>query len=286
MSIGAEDFQDLAILAGQGVLPRLLADQAARISRNYCVVKLHTMELSWTQAHPCLKIELERIHTGFTRLHKRGIKNIVVAGAAQRPERLNPLRFDLKTALNIFHMHRGLAKGDDGTLRILLQMLGDAGFKVVAAQDLLPDLLADAGSLSKTQPNRQDHQDIAFAVDILDRLSPLDLGQGCVIAKRRCLSLESHFGTDAMLNFVAQHHNTPPRKKRTGVLVKIPKLGQDLRIDLPAIGVQTVHNVVQAGLAGIAVPCAGALLLERDKIIAAADAARVFIYAMPERNNA
>jgi DUF1009 family protein len=114
-------------------------------------------------------------------------------------------------------------------------------------------------------------------------MGPFDIGQAAVVAANHVLAVEAAEGTDAMLTRIAELRAkgripTPPG---VGVLVKAPKVGQDLRFDLPAIGPRTVAEVARAGLAGIAVAAGGSIVAEPSATVAAADTAKIFVYGIP-----
>ena len=131
------------------------------------------------------------------------------------------------------------------------------------------------------EPTAADIADADRAAKIVEGLGALDLGQGAVVAQGLCLAVETLPGTDAMLAFAALHDPAlrPNPKGARGVLYKAPKPGQDRRIDLPAIGPETVAGAARAGLAGIAWEAGGVLLLDRDATVAAAAAAGLFLWS-------
>ena len=139
---------------------------------------------------------------------------------------------------------------------------------------------APKGLITGPTPSDQNLADAARGAQILTTLAPLDLGQGCVVASGLCLGIETLQGTDALLDFVAQ---TPAHLHRTaGVFIKAPKVGQDLRVDMPAIGPETVKHVAEAGLAGIALAAERVLILDRVRTLGLAASLGVFIYGLEE----
>ena len=147
-----------------------------------------------------------------------------------------------------------------------MELFEEQGFSVIGAQDVRPDLLVGEGLAVGPAPDPETEADIARAAQILKGISPLDIGQGCVVAGGQCLGIETVQGTDALLDFVAR---TDPKFRRRckGVYVKAVKSGQDLRIDLPTIGPRTIAAVAAAGLAGLVVEAGHVLLLERDETL-------------------
>jgi len=172
------------------------------------------------------------------------------------------------------------SKGDDALLRVLLEEHEREGFAVLGAEEVMGDLLATAGAWGAVAPTDAQRKDIIKAAKIAAAIGALDIGQGAIVCSGVVLAVEAQEGTDAMLARTA----TLPvavrgdASNRRGVLVKRPKPIQERRIDLPVIGVTTLENAAAAGLAGIAVEAHGALVAQRQQLIARADALGLFLY--------
>lgn len=269
----------LAIVSGTGALPRLIAEECRRIARAYLIVVLEGTELDWLADHPSVSVPIEKQSRLFKLIRKAECDSVVFAGAMSRPQ-VNPLKFDgngMKLMTKVMNAKR---QGDDESLRIILEYYESQGFKIEAAQDILPDLLPPAGVLTKLKPSDHDRADAVRATEIVAGMGALDLGQGTVVAARICLGLESAQGTDSMLAYVAQSREnfSPNGATGRGLLLKSPKPGQDLRVDLPAIGPNTIRLAHAAGLAGIVIVANGIMILERAETIAEADRLGVFIW--------
>jgi DUF1009 family protein len=191
------------------------------------------------------------------------------------------LKFDFKMVSVAAKLLPTLKSGDSNTLDAVREIFEAEGLEVVGAHEILEDLLAPLGTLTKAAPSTDDLADIERAKTIVAHMGLADVGQGAVVAQGLCLGMESIQGTDAMLNFVAANSGDyrPDEKAGQGVLLKAPKEGQDWRIDLPAIGPDTVENAAKAGLSGVAVQAQGVLILGMDETIAAADKHGLFIHA-------
>lgn len=269
----------LAIVAGHGVLPRLLAEDCVRCGRPYRVVVFEGISLDWTPMHPVLAAEFEKPGRLFADLRSAGCRSVTFAGAMHRPV-LNPLRFDFKMLRLAPKLTVGLRAGDDTTLRLLAEIFEAEGISLLAPQAILSNLMMPEGVITRARPSDADRRDAERAAAIVTRLGAADVGQGAVVAQGLCLGLESIQGTDAMLAFVertARDLRPDPAGSR-GVLYKCPKPEQDWRVDLPAIGPQTLRASAAAGLAGVAVQAHGVLLLDRAEAVAAADALGLFIW--------
>jgi len=262
----------LAILAGQGALPqRIAAEHASALFVHFEGLNV------LLPGNDAFQASFERFGEMFDGLHKAGVTEVVFAGGLARPA-LNPANFDAKMMQLAPGFMAAMQGGDDGLLRAVIKAFEHEGFTVRGAHELVSGLTAEAGLLAGPKPSEVDQSDAIRARSILTALGPLDVGQGVVVADGQALGLESAQGTDAMLRFVAE---TPDelRQRARGVLVKAPKPGQDLRVDMPAIGPATVEGAVKAGLAGIIIDAGAVLLLDREAMLTAAETAGLFILA-------
>lgn len=261
-----------AIIAGTGALPRLLAE----VLDAPAVFALE----GFSPDIPAESFRLERLVPLLEHLLAEDVSQVVFAGAVRRP-RLDPEAFDPRTATLVPRIAGAMAQGDDAALRELIAIVEEWGLPVVGVEAIRPDLIPPPGFLAGSA-TAEDRADADRAAVILAATGGLDIGQGCVVSGGLCLAIETLPGTAAMLDFVARHRDGRIGEgggRRGGVLVKAPKPGQDRRIDLPAIGPDTVTQARDAGLSGIAWPAGGVLVLESAATIAAAKAAGVFLWA-------
>ncbi|MHA3913355.1 LpxI family protein [Halovulum sp. GXIMD14793] len=272
----------LAIVAGQGDLPRLIAEERARQTQPYRVVQFEGTTLDWLGDHPVIKGVFEKPGRLFSDLRKAGCNKITFAGGMRRP-RLSPLRFDLTGIRLAPKLFSALRSGDDAALRTVSEIFEAEGLDVVGAHELLSGLLVPEGVLGKVQPTDEDRDDAARAAELVAAIGAVDAGQGAVVAQGICLGLESIQGTDAMLEFVATSAGgfRPDPEGAQGVLLKAPKPGQDWRVDLPAIGLRTVELAHAAGLSGLAVQANAVLVLGLEETIAKADELGLFLWGRP-----
>ena len=219
--------------------------------------------------------QLEKIGELFEALKSASVTQIVFAGSLSRPV-LDPSAFDpvmTKVAPRLF---AAMQLGDDSLLREVIEIFEEQNFEVLGAHELIVDLTAGLDMRIGPEPDTLNLSDIARARDILLALSPLDVGQGCVVSQGQCLGIETLQGTDFMLKCVA---DTPNKLRQSGVFMKAAKHGQDLRIDMPAIGPWTIAAVVNAGLAGLVIEAEKVMILEREKTLQAVKDAGIFLIA-------
>lgn len=259
-----------AIVAGQGALPGLVAEALES-------PLVYALE-GFAPAIPAQPFRLERLVPLLDAMADADVRRVVFAGAVRRP-RLEPEMFDPRTATLVPRFLGAMQSGDDGALRELIAIFEEWGFEVAGVDSIRPDLVPGPGVLAG-EPSTADKADAARAAYILATTGALDIGQGCVVAQGLCVALETLPGTEAMLDFAARHQGLRPDAcGPKGVLYKAPKPAQDRRIDLPAIGPDTVAQAARAGLAGIAWAAGGVLLLDRQATIAAAEDAGLFLWA-------
>jgi len=202
------------------------------------------------------------------RAREYGITDIVFAGHFRRPSLLDifpdrlAIQFMLAVGRNLFH--------DDALHKALADWAARLGFRVLGPEEIDRGLLAPEGVLGACAPDAEAWHDIARGVEAAKALGAADLGQAVIVRQGVVLAREGIEGTDAM---IARAAKLGPG----GVLVKVKKPAQEARIDLPTIGVRTVERARAAGLRGIAVEAGGALVIDREGVVEAADAARLFV---------
>lgn len=262
----------LGILAGAGRLPGEIVAACRAEGRPFFVVAFAGQtEPATVAGAPHAWVRLGAAGAAVRHLHAAGVEDLVMAGAIRRPS-LAELRPDL-WAVRFFARSGAQLLGDNGLLKALAVALDEEGFRIVGVDDVLPGLLAPAGVWGRVRPEPRDLEDVALAAAEARALGVRDLGQAAVVRRGRVLGTEDREGTDALLARVA----TLPHGGRAGVLVKMKKPGQERRADLPTIGVATVEGAGRAGLAGIAVEAEGALVVDRERVIATADRLGLFV---------
>lgn len=257
-----------AIIAGTG---RLAAEVAAQLD-DPLIAALDGFAPEGLAAEP---FRLEQLVPFLDSLQDRGVTRVVFAGGIRRP-RLDPALFDSRTAQLVPRIAAAMGAGDDAALRAVIGAFEEVGLTVAGIAEVAPELLPGPGLLTGA-PKAKDRSDAAKAAQVVAVLGNLDIGQGAVVAGGLVLAVETLPGTQAMLEFVAATRVG----HRGGVLWKAPKPQQDRRIDLPAIGPDTVAQAAAAALGGIAWPAGEAIVIDRPATIAAAEAAGLFLWSRP-----
>ena len=259
----------LALICGQGALP-------TRIVQN-CYMRPLIASLTQFKPDeliPDINFRLETLGTLLDLLKQRGVTKVCFAGGIRRPN-IDPTLIDDPTQALVASISEALVEGDDGALRVMIKIFEQAGFDVIGADEIVPDLLPPVGVLTKRLPALQNHNDATRGAAVIAGMSNLDVGQACAIANGQVLAMEAYGGTDWMLNSLTERVGSWPLG---GVLFKAPKIAQDRRFDLPCIGPETCQKVKEAGLSGIVIAHAGVLVLDVADVIAEADRLDLFIW--------
>jgi DUF1009 family protein len=209
-------------------------------------------------------------------------RDLVFIGTLVRPA-LSEIRLDWGTVRVLGRVWAAFRGGDDHLLSGIGDIFEQDGFRMVGVKDIAPDLLMPEGSLTRAVPDETATTDIARGRAVLQALSPYDVGQAVVVIDGHVVGVEDIEGTDGLLARVARLRNEGRIRARAarGVLVKAPKSGQDLRFDLPTLGPRTVEGAAKAQLAGIAIVAGNTIVAEPQAMIAAADAAGMFVTGLP-----
>lgn len=265
----------LGILAGGGPFPRRVADAwRARGGETFIVCLRDFAEPAVFDGHPVMTERVGAAGAILARLRAEGVTHLVLAGRAKRPS-FASLWPDGWTARTIARIGRAAFGGDDTLLRAVARVLREEGFELLSPQEVLGDALAGEGLLAGPPPDEVAEADIARGMAVLEALSAVDVGQAVVVQQGLVLGVEAIEGTDALLARAGEQRREGPG----GVLVKLPKLGQDMRLDPPVIGALTVENAAAAGLRGICIAAGGTAIADQGATLARAAELGVFIVA-------
>lgn len=264
----------VGIIAGGGPLPAQLADLLQRQGRSVFLVGLEGFaEAERLAPFPHVICRLAAVGTIFTALRKHQCRELILLGPIKRPA-WRDLKPDAEGARLLMRLGHAIFKGDDGLLAAVVCVLEEQGFVVRGAHEFLHDELGAEGALGCIQPDQQAYDDIERAAHVLRVMAPLDIGQGCVVQKGLVLAVEALEGTDRML----QRCCTLRQEGAGGVLLKMPKQGQEIRADMPALGVKTLYYAAEAGLRGVAFASGQTLLINQQHCIKEADRLGLFLY--------
>ncbi len=275
----------LAIIAGGGPVPLIVAGAAARQGRPVFIAGIAGEAEPGIAAFPHEVLKWGQFGRLMTLLAEHGTREIVMIGTVSARPELRDLKLDMGAVKLMARVAALLMRGDNDLLSGLIGLLDERGYAVVGAHEVAPELVAAEGQLGAHGPDRDMLRDVRRAMRAARGIGLLDAGQAAVAMNGLIVALEAYEGTDAMIERVAalRQKGRIRSKGRVGVLAKCAKPQQDLRVDMPTIGVRTVDGVVAAGLAGIAIETGRVMIVDRPAVIEAADRQGIFIVGRTKR---
>jgi len=206
-------------------------------------------------------------------LKKNRCKKVLFAGKVIKPN-FSKLKLDLKGIYYIPRIIKSSKLGDAAILREIIKILKQEKISTISSLTYNPELTLKKGTCSKVKPNKEDNLDIKKAISTLSKLDKYTFSQGTIVRNNKVVAIEGKGGTERMLK-----RNRSKTQRYKGVLVKFPKKKQDLRIDLPTIGLKTLVQCRAAGIKGIVLKAKQNVFLERNKCINFANKNKMFITA-------
>ena len=221
-------------------------------------------------------VNLGKIITELKNLKKKGFSNILMAGSIDRP-RLSEINPDLNSLKLLPKFTKTLFQGGDNKLlKFAITELENLNFKILYIHKTFPDLFLGFGNQTKIKISNRFLNDINKGTLILNNNSKFDIGQSILIQEGNVIGIEAAQGTD---NLIKQ--SLPYMKKvKKGVLIKLTKVKQDLRADLPTIGLKTLKNCLKSGVVGIAYSANKTIFLDKDKILNFCRKNKFFLYGL------
>lgn len=267
----------LGIIAGGGALPLRVAAACRARGESLHVIRLEgAADQEWDDwpGDDCGIGEAGKI---LRLLKEQGCDAVVFAGMVRRPN-FKTLKVDWRGAALLPKVIASAARGDGALLSVLVETVEAEGMFVIGAEEVVQEVVARKGVIGSHAPEEKDLNDLSKAAQIIEALGPFDIGQAAVVADGLALAIEAAEGTDKMLDRCAQLLAEEEALQPCGVLMKRPKPGQELRIDLPVIGPETIRRAKAAGLRGVAVEAGVAIIIDRDEVVKLADQAGLFVY--------
>ena len=204
-------------------------------------------------------------------LKENQCKKVLFAGKVNKPN-FSKLKLDFKGIYYIPRIIKASKLGDAAILKEIIKILGQNKIKTENSLKFNPELSLKKGNYSKIKPNKQDQLDINKAIKTLNNLRQYNFSQGVVVRNKKVVSIEGKGGTKMMLE-----KSRSKKFRNHGVLVKFPKKKQDLRVDLPTIGLKTIQQSKRAGLKGIVIKNKQHVFLNKNKCLKFANENKMFI---------
>jgi hypothetical protein len=263
------------LIAGNGRFPFLVLEGARSQGIEMAVIALKE------EASPELEKIAKRLHwvslgelsKAIELMQREGVKQAVMAGQVKHSKIFSSIRPDWKLAKLLFSLPR---KNTDSLIGAVAKVLEEEGIHLVDSTMFLKPLLPEAGVLTRRAPSTQEAADMEYGLGIARHIAAKDIGQTVVVAESACVAVEAMEGTDETIARAARFANGRPL-----VVVKVSKPRQDMRFDVPVVGLPTVESMKMAGATALAIDANRTLLFDREKLIAMANDAGIAIQAFP-----
>src|SRR5580698_9329714 len=277
----ATGVENWGLIAGNGDFPFLVLEGARSRGIEMAVIAIRE------EASPDLERRASRLHwvslgelsRTIELLHQEGVKHAVMAGQVKHNKIFSAIRPDWKLAKLLLTLP---SKNTDSLIGAVARVLADEGIELVDSTKFLGPLLPAAGVLTHRAPDETESADIAYGRGIATQLAGLDLGQMVVVRDRACVAIEAMEGTDETIERAARLV-----AGQKIVVVKVSKPKQDMRFDVPVVGLRTIELMSRLNATALAIDAYRTLLFERDQMIEKADSAGIAIQAFaPPKHNA
>lgn len=274
--------EKLGLIAGNGKFPLLVLDAACARGAQVVVAAIKEETFPEIEQHGAASVhwlslgELSKLIETFKR---EGISQAIMAGQVKHKQIFSSIRPDWKMAKLLLSLR---SRNTDALIGAVAKVLADEGITLLDSTSFLEPLLARAGVLTKRPPDEQELRDVAYGREVARYLAQYDIGQTVVVAEAACVAVEAMEGTDATIHrageIMASLHGSSTLSRKLSV-VKVAKPDQDMRFDVPVIGVATIEAMRKAGATCLALDAGKCLLLDGAAIVNAADEAGIAIVA-------
>jgi len=265
-----------AIIAGNGRFPFLVLEAARDrgIDPLVVAIKEEAFPELGEKAREIEWLSLGEVARLLELLSARGVNKVVLAGQVKHVQLFSSIKPDGVVEHTLKGMQR---KNTDALIGAFVRMIEERGIQVVDSTLFLKPLLAGAGAMTERVPDDGELSDIAYGREIAQKIAGLDIGQTIVVADRACVAIEAMEGTDAAIERAAGLSNG----KRL-VVVKVSKPQQDMRFDVPVVGVKTIRVMKRSNARVLAIDAGRTLLFEREQLIEEANQAAIAVIGMPD----
>ena len=273
----------IALLSGNGTLPRVITDALSEQRRDFEIICFDNENAAFFEncGYTVHAMPLENVVGILKKLREIKAREVVFCGGVRFRgiRQMKLVSFDnlkllfviLKSVTKILISRQ---RGDDFLLSIAQKMLQEFNMKIVGAHEIVPELICGRRDEINANLAREHKGDIELGKEVLAAISKFDIGQSIVVQNGRIIGMEGAEGTDELIRRCGDYKQN---SKRAPVLVKMCKVGQSTKTDLPTIGINTFKRLKESGFAGVAISCGSAIVLDREKIREFCEREEVFL---------
>jgi DUF1009 family protein len=277
MTTSTSSSNSWGLIAGNGRFPFLVLEGARSQGIEMAVVAIkEEADPDLAELAPKLHwVSLGELSKTIDLLHQAGVTQAVMAGQVKHNKIFSAIRPDWKLTKLLFALPK---KNTDSLIGAVAKVLEDEGIRLVDSTVFLKPLLPDVGVLTSRAPSQEEAADMAYGLGLARKIAAMDIGQTVVVSSQACVAVEAMEGTDETITRAARIAAGRPL-----VVVKVSKPKQDMRFDVPVVGLPTITTMKASGATALAIDAQRTLLFDREALIAAANEAGITIQAfLPE----
>ena len=269
----------IGLVLGETQLGSIIIKKLRSLKKKYIIIDI-TKKKIFKKDKNSFSISVGQLGKAILILKKHKCKKIIFAGKVGRPNFLKT-KFDLKALYYLPKVIKELKKGETFVIKEIIKIFQKEGLKIINQTFFNPELLLKKGTFTKIKPDSSSKKDMVIAKNIINDLKNYKGGQATVVRNGNVIVVEDHRGTDFMLGRANKILNRLSQiNKKQGILLKFPKQNQDLRIDLPTVGINTIKKCAKIGIRGVVVKANQNIFLDRSKCINLANKNKMFICAL------
>ena len=257
----------IGLFLGDTDFSKIVLNKIKKLKKKYFIIDFSTKSKFKSNKYSH-RISIGKFGKILSLIKQKKSKKVLFAGKIAKPE-FSSLRLDFKGIYYMPSVIRAAKKGDAAIIKAIIKILNNEGIKVISSIYYNPELSLKSGNYTKLKPNKDDFVSIKKGIKYFNKLNDLDHVQALIVNDGKIVAKEGREGTRKML--------TKLEKITQGVLIKFPKKKQDLRMDLPTIGLQTLKDCKKYGLKGIVLKSKKNIILDKVKCIQFANNNQIFI---------
>jgi len=262
----------IGLFFGDSDFPIKILNKIKKYKKKYFIIDL-TKNSKFKKDKNSYRVSIGQFGKIINLLNNKKCKKVLFAGKVTKPK-FSKLKLDLKGIYYIPRIIKSSKLGDAAILKEIIKILNEQKIKTINSLTFNPELTLKKGNHTKLKPNKNDKIDINKAIKTLNKLGKYNFSQGTVVRSNKIIAIEGRDGTQKMIKRCKNK-----KFKNNGVLVKFPKKKQDLRIDLPTVGLKTLRQCKNSGIKGIVLKSKQNVFLEKKKCIVFANQNKMFIKA-------
>jgi UDP-2,3-diacylglucosamine hydrolase len=257
----------IGLFLGDTDFSEVVINKLKKLNKKYFIIDF-SKNNKFKKDNNCHRISIGKFGKIISLIKEKKSKKVLFAGKIAKPK-FSTLKLDLKGAYYMPGIIRAAKLGDAAIIKSIIKILDNEKIKVISSISFNPELTVKGGNYTRLKPNMSDINSIKKGIVYFNKLNHLDHVQAVIVKDNTILAIEDRYGTKKMLSKL--------KKKSEGILIKLPKKKQDLRMDLPTIGLQTLKDCKKYGLKGIVLKSEKNIFLDKAKCISFANKNKIFI---------